>query len=63
MKLRPWVAMWAGITVLAACGRAGPLEQDAGDLDNRIEKTAEVAAELEQAASQGDDSESIARGE
>ena len=64
MKLRPWVAMWAGVTVLAACGQGpGPLEQESGDLDNRIEKTAEIAAELERAASQGDDGEVIASGQ
>ncbi len=45
MKLRPWAAMWVGVTVLAACQQGdGPLEQEAGDLDTRIEKTAEVAA-------------------
>lgn len=51
MRMRPWTAMWAGIVVLAACAeREGVLEQEAGDLDARIEKTAEVAAELEAAA-------------
>ncbi len=63
MKLRPWAAMWVGVTVLAACQQGdGPLEQEAGDLDTRIEKTAEVAAELEQAAADGN-LEVVAAGE
>lgn len=48
MRLRPWSALWAGVAVLAACTPSdGPLERDTGDLDARIERTTEVAAELE----------------
>lgn len=48
MRLRPWTAVWAGIAVIAACSPSeGPLERDTGDLDARIERTTEVAAELE----------------
>lgn len=54
MRLRPWVAVWVGVTVLAACAQEhGPLEEESGDLDARIERTAQVAAQLEQAAENG----------
>lgn len=54
MKLRPWAAFWVGVAVLAACdGDKGPMEQQGGDLDDRIEQTAKVASELEQAATSG----------
>lgn len=54
MKLRPWAAFWVGVAVLAACdGDKGPMEQQGGDLDDRIEQTSKVASELEQAATSG----------
>lgn len=64
MRLRPWAAIWAGITVLAACAQEhGPLEQESGDLDARIEKTAQIAAELEQAAAQDGAAITVAGGQ
>ena len=51
MRLRPWSAFWVGVVVLAACAEESTvLEPEATDLDQRIEQTAKVAAELEASA-------------
>ena len=64
MRLRPWSAFWGGVAVLAACAdESVVLEPEATDLDERIEQTAKVAADLEASAIVDDASVTMVAGQ